>query len=75
MTVTLEKNAKYQATISLNFIEQIADNNFIAKKLIDEGFTNVTVTGSGAQREVTGVWSKENLTGPAPAKVIKIEKV
>lgn len=75
MHITLEKNAKYQATINLNAIEAFADNKFISKKLTDYGFADVMVTGLGKSRQAVGIWAKENITGPAPTQVTEIQKL
>lgn len=55
----LEKYRKYQATITLNGVESFAHNLMVKAKLMELGFTNVTVEGTGCTRIATGVWSRD----------------
>lgn len=73
MTATITKFKKYEAQISLGFIEGLAPNHVIAEKLQQAGFTNVIVEGSGASRRATGVWKGEtqNVDLPQQIKCIK----
>jgi hypothetical protein len=56
----LEKFRKYQATISLSGLETFAHNLMVQAKLMEAGFTNVYVHGTGSTRIATGVWSRES---------------
>lgn len=56
----LEKYRKYQATITLSGLEAFAHNLMLREKLMDAGFSNVIVEGTGSTRTVTGVWSRES---------------
>lgn len=56
----LEKYRKYQATITLSGLEAFAHNLMLRAKLMDAGFSNVIVEGTGSTRTATGVWSRES---------------
>jgi hypothetical protein len=57
-TFTVETGHRYQATVSLSWIEeQLATNAMIAGQFAQLGFSDVTVTGNGATRLATGVWN------------------
>ena len=47
---TVRRGQRYRATITLGLIEQFADNEMIAGKLAEAGFTDVAVSGSGGTR-------------------------
>ena len=51
---TVRKGKRYRASIRLGLLEQIADNRLIASKLEQAGFSDVTVSGSGANRTAEG---------------------
>lgn len=68
----LIKNKVYSAELKLNFMERIASNETVRQKFLDVGFKNVTVSGSGATRLVTGVWPLEDLdNAPIPKQVVR----
>lgn len=72
----LEKYRKYQATISLNGLETFVHNVMVREKLMQAGFTNVTVEGSGATRKATGVWSRESQPiTDMPSKISDIKEL
>lgn len=72
----LEKYSKYQGAISLTKGEAfIASNNYLKRELEKAGFTNVEVTGSGTQRNATGVWSRETMEAALPKQVTEIKKL
>jgi len=75
MEIDLEQDKKYQAVIELGVIEKLAGNEVIAGKLKDAGFKFVQVTGSGSQRNATGVWAKASQRAPLPSQVKKVNKI
>jgi hypothetical protein len=61
-TITaLEKYRKYQATITLSGLEVFVHNLMVREKIMNAGFSNVVVEGTGDTRLVTGVWSRDRL--------------
>lgn len=71
----LEKYKKYEATILLSGLETFAHNILIREKLMQAGFSNVIVAGSGSVRTATGVWSRETqpIAGKIPSQVSDIK--
>lgn len=61
-TFTVRTGRRYRATISLSGLEQFAGNDFIAKKLIEIGFADVTVSGSAGTRQAEGKWRGPDTT-------------
>jgi hypothetical protein len=72
---TVRQGRRYRATIALNWWEQLASNDMIAKQLIDAGFTDVTVTGSGPEREAEAVWPGVDATAEIPSQVAAISEI
>jgi hypothetical protein len=63
----------YQATIRLGFFESVASNDSIAAKLLDAGFVNVTVWGSGRDRFARGEWGGATQDAALPEQIKKVE--
>lgn len=61
-TFTVRHGRRYRATVVLNGFEQFASNSVIADKLMQVGFTNVDVTGSGGARQAEGTWGGPDTT-------------
>lgn len=72
---TLQRGRRYKSTISLGFVERIADNETIAEKFRTAGFTDVTVTGSGNTRHAEGVWLADDITASLPSQVADISEI
>jgi hypothetical protein len=72
---TLKKNSRYEALISLNYLESLGTNTMITDKLKGVGFVNVVVSGSGLKRMATGVWGKETQQAEIPKQVTAIKEV
>ena len=70
----LESNTRYKASLKLSFIESIASNEILAKKLTDLGFSEVVITGTGAQRSATGLWTGTTMEVAIPHQVKTVEK-
>ena len=51
---TVHQGQRYQATISLGFVQRLASNDMVADKFREVGFTDVIVTGSGRTRLAMG---------------------
>ena len=54
---TVHHGRRYRATVLLGGLEQFASNDQIAGRLIQVGFIDVAVTGSGGTRQAEGTWS------------------
>jgi hypothetical protein len=75
-TFTVRHGKRYRATVTLSgFFETMASNDTIAAKLTAAGFTNVTVTGSGATRQAEGVWNGPDTTAQIDPHLSGIEMV
>ena len=69
---TVEKGKRYRATITLGLLQGFASNEMVAGHLIEAGFSDVHVTGSGSTRIATALWDKDTVTGPIPDEISEI---
>jgi hypothetical protein len=75
-TFTVRHGKRYQATVTLNWFEQqVATNETIAGQLAKLGFSNVTVSGTGATRQVAGTWMGADTTAQIDAHLGNIVEV
>ena len=74
-TFTLRQNKRYRATISLGTLESWADNDLIAGRLIEAGFADVTVSGSGSARTAEALWPSADTTAPMPSQVADVVEI
>jgi hypothetical protein len=74
-TFTLRQDKRYRATISLGVLQSFADNDLIAGKLIEVGFTDVSVSGSGASRVAEVRWPLADVTAPMPSEVTEVTEL
>ena len=74
-TFTVRQGKRYRATISLGMLQSFADNDLIAGKLIEAGFADVDVSGSGGTRVAEGRWSLADATAPLPSEVVEIIEI
>jgi hypothetical protein len=72
---TVHKGKRYRATIWLNWLEQIANNNSIAQKLRDVGFAQVSVTGAGHFREAKAIWPLNDASAEVPPQVKSVQEI
>jgi hypothetical protein len=72
---TVHTGKRYRATLSLNLVEQMADNALIARKFRAIGFSKVRVSGSGAVRRVEGVWQRKDASTPLPPQIIAVARL
>ena len=72
---TVRRGQRYRATITLGIIEQFADNEMIAGKLAEAGFTDVQVSGTGGTRLAEALWSQDDASAPLPSQVTEITEV
>jgi hypothetical protein len=74
-TFTVRKDRRYRATISLGTFESWAGNDLIAGKLIEAGFADVTVNGSGSTRVAEARWIGADTTAPMPSQVTDVVEI
>jgi hypothetical protein len=60
---------RYRATISLGMLERFATNKMIADRLRAAGFSDISVTGSGATRLVEALWSGADTSAELPTQI------
>ena len=72
---TVQNGKRYQATISLGFVQRLASNEMVADKFREVGFTDVTVTGSGRTRLAKGSWPHDDAAAEIPDEVGHIEQI
>jgi len=71
----LRQGKRYRATISLGMLQSFADNDLIAGKLIEAGFADVSVSGSGGTRVAEARWPLADATAPMPSEVTDVTEV
>jgi hypothetical protein len=69
---TVRQGRRYRATLRLGFVERLASNDMIAGKLREAGFTEVSVSGSGAERVAEGLWPGPDATANMPSQVVDV---
>lgn len=74
-TFTVHQGRRYRATISLNWLEQLASNETVAQKLRDVGFSDVHVSGRGGTRRAEALWPVRDASAEIPAQIKSIEEV
>ena len=74
-TFTVRQGKRYRATISLGMLERLASNHTIAEKLRAAGFSDVTVTGSGAVRMAEALWPNPDATAQMPNQIAAVAEV
>ena len=72
---TVRQNKRYQATVSLNFVERLASNEMVGRKFRDLGFTEVQVTGKGRTRYVRALWPAKEASAEIPPQIRSIEEI
>ena len=69
---TVHKGQRYRATLSLNSVERLVDNDLIARKFRALGFSKVRVSGAGAIRRVEGVWPRKDASASLPRQIVAV---
>jgi hypothetical protein len=72
---TVHQGKRYRATLSLNWVERLASNEMVAKKLRDVGFAEVHVSGRGATRRADALWPTADASAEIPTQIKSIEEV
>ena len=75
MDYILEKGAAYIADVKLTWLQNVATNEDVADKFRELGFTEVVVTGSGRNRQVSGMWNGQTQKIQVPDSVRNVVKL
>lgn len=76
MKLPLTQNASYKAVAKLSgFMALAASAVVIQAKLKQFGFTNVQVTGSGANWTATGTWAKPSQEVTLPNEIVEFNEI
>jgi len=71
-TFTVKQGKRYRATISLGLVERLASNDMIADRLRAAGFTDITVSGSGATRVAEAFFFNDTATAEMPSQITDV---
>lgn len=71
----LRQGRRYEAAIALGLLQSLASNDVIANLFAGSGFSDVAVTGAGASRSATGLWSFADATLRLPAEVTSVREL
>jgi hypothetical protein len=72
---TVHQGKRYQATVSLNWVERLASNQLVAQKFRDLGFSDVQVSGRGSTRSAQALWPAQDASAEIPAQIKTIKEV
>ena len=73
MKYTVKQGVRYYAQIKLSGFEALASNDQIAEKLKAAGFSDVLVTGNGANRGASATWLGKDATADIPSEIYHVE--
>jgi hypothetical protein len=66
---TVEQGKRYAATVHLDWLKRWASNDEVARRLRAAGFTEITVSGSGAERQVEATWPHADASADIPSEI------
>jgi hypothetical protein len=72
---TVHHGKRYRAVLMLKSVEQLANNSMIAQRFRALGFSQVRVSGSGATRQVEGVWLGEDASAAIPPQIVRVARL
>lgn len=72
---TVQQGKRYRATITLGWLERWADNEMIASRFRDAGFSDVRVTGTGNTRVAEGRWPGGDTSAQMPSQVSEVTEI
>ncbi len=72
---TVHHGKRYRAVLALKSVEQLVNNAMIAQKFRAVGFAQVRVSGSGATRQVEGVWLGEDASASMPPQIVRVARL
>lgn len=75
MKILLLPGTRYRAELRLSWSESFAGNSTIREKLVEAGFTNVTVSGDGRSRRAEGTWAGGEEDVVLPEQIANVEAI
>jgi len=69
---TVRQGKRYRASISLGLFERFASNETIAERLSAAGFSEISVTGSGASRLAEALWPGADASAEMPDQITQV---
>jgi hypothetical protein len=69
---TVRQGKRYRASISLGLVERFATNEIIADRLRTAGFSDISVTGSGASRLAEALWAGADASAELPKQITQV---
>lgn len=69
---TVRQGKRYRASISLGMLERLATNEIIAGQLRAAGFSDISVTGSGASRLAEALWPGADASAELPKQITRV---
>ena len=72
---TVQKGKRYQARIRLGLFTSVASNEEVADKFREAGFTEVSVSGSGRERQGEGLWPHPDASAEVPDEITSVEEI
>jgi hypothetical protein len=72
---TVHHGKRYRAVLVLKSVEQLVNNAMIAQRFRALGFSQVRVSGSGATRQVEGVWLGEDASASIPPQIVRVARL
>lgn len=75
MIYTAHQGKRYRATIRLGMFEQVASNTTIMGKLVDAGFSEVKVWGSGRDRFAEARWQSATRSAALPDQITNVVEI
>lgn len=74
--ITVRQGKRYRASITLNWLQQqFATNEKLAQMFLNLGFSEVQVVGTGAVRQVSGLWPLQDASAEVPPEVDAVEEI
>ncbi|MEK9157685.1 MAG: hypothetical protein AAB638_00695 [Patescibacteria group bacterium] len=74
MKAELIQGQQYEGTFKLSGLQLLGSNNDVAIKLIELGFSDVSVNGNGSYRFARGVWKRSTQVIDLPEQVKEFKK-
>ena len=68
----VHQGKRYRATVSLGMLERFATNEMIADRLRAAGFSEISVTGSGATRLAEALWPGADTSAELPTQITEV---